>query len=406
MSTAEPVQHPEDAPRDILAPLSAGLVTAVVGFASSFVLVMQGLEHVGASPDQALSGLIAVTLAFSAGMVYLAWKTRIPITMAWSTPGAALLLTTPAPQTGFAGAVGAFLLCALLTALCGVIKPLERFVQSIPVSLTQALLAGLLIPICVQPFTSAAREPAAILPLLAVYALLSWAAPRWAVPAVLVAALVESGLAFAASGREWVWAQPQLHLVMPALDVPALLSIGVSLFLVTMAAQNLPGAGVLRSFGHVPPWKSAMLTAGAASGAGALFGAHASNLSSLSAAIALGEMSGSDRRTKWWATPAAAVVYVAFALSAASIIALMAAAPPGVMATLAGLALLPTFAGTASQSLRDAPYAGANAVVILVGASGISLGGYSAAVFAFAAGLVMHAIIQRRDERAAQSSSP
>ncbi len=382
--------------KDIASPVAAGLVTAVVGFSSSFVLVLEGLKHVGASPQQALSGLIAVTLAFSAGMTWLAWRTRVPMTMAWSTPGAALLLTTAAPSTGFAGAVGAFLVCGALVALCGVVKPLERFVMTMPVSLTQALLAGVLVPICVQPFASAGRSPAAILPLLAVYALMSLWAPRWAVPAVLLVALVESAAGFAASGRPWAWTPPQLVLTAPVLDLQAILSIGLGLFIVTMAAQNLTGIGVLRSFGHTPPWRASMLTCGLASAAGAPFGAHASNLSSLSAAIALGEMSGRDPRTKWWATPAAAAVYLLLALSAASLVVLMAEAPEGVMAALAGLALLPTFSSNSAAALADRRFAAANGVVLLIGASGVTIAGFSSSVVAFATGLVLHAVVRRR----------
>jgi benzoate membrane transport protein len=387
--------------KDIASPISAGVVTAVVGFSSSFVLVMEGLKHVGATDSQALSGLIAVTIAFSIGMVYLAWRTRVPMTMAWSTPGAALLLTTAAPHTGFSGAVGAFILCAVLVALCGLVKPLGHLVMGIPVSLTQALLAGILIPICIQPFVAAGHQPLAVIPLLAVYAGLTFWAPRWAVPAVLVVALGESLAGFLASGRTWVWDAPRLEYVAPALDVPALLSVGVSLFIVTMAAQNLPGIGMLRSFGHTPPWRASMVTCGVTSGVGSLFGSHAANLSSLSAAIALGDMSGRDPRTKWWATPAAAVTYLVLAVSAGSMVALMASAPAGIMATLAGLALLPTFTSTASAAFADRDYATANGAVIIISASGVTLGGFSAAVFAFAAGLLMHALTRVLRRRSA-----
>ena len=43
--------------------ISAGLLAGVVGFASSFAVVLQGFVAMGASPSQAASGLMAVSIA-------------------------------------------------------------------------------------------------------------------------------------------------------------------------------------------------------------------------------------------------------------------------------------------------------------------------------------------------------
>ena len=85
-----------------------GIVTAVVGSSSSFVVVLAGLTAVGASPAQAASGLLTLLVTQALGMLWLAVRHRTPITLAWSTPGAALLVSTGAVSGGWAAAVGAF----------------------------------------------------------------------------------------------------------------------------------------------------------------------------------------------------------------------------------------------------------------------------------------------------------
>ncbi|MDT8265794.1 benzoate/H(+) symporter BenE family transporter, partial [Roseomonas sp. DSM 102946] len=79
--------------RDLLPPhtLAAGLLAAFVGFASSFAVVLRGLTAAGASPAQAASGLMALAVAMGLCGILLSLRTRMPVSVAWSTPGAALL---------------------------------------------------------------------------------------------------------------------------------------------------------------------------------------------------------------------------------------------------------------------------------------------------------------------------
>ena len=85
-----------------------GVLSAFVGFASSFAVVLQGLAAVGATPAQSASGLMALSLAMGLCGILLSAGSRLPVSVAWSTPGSALLVTTGAVEGGFAGAVGAF----------------------------------------------------------------------------------------------------------------------------------------------------------------------------------------------------------------------------------------------------------------------------------------------------------
>ena len=139
--------------------VGAGIVSGVVGFGGAFAVVLAGLRGVGASPAEAASGLMVLSVLMGALTVVLAVRTRLPMAIAWSTPGAALLATAGVPDGGFATAVGAFLLCGVLLTLAGLWPWLERTVTRIPRALAAAMLAGVLLPLCLKPF-AADRERA------------------------------------------------------------------------------------------------------------------------------------------------------------------------------------------------------------------------------------------------------
>ena len=141
-------------------PIVTGAVAATVGFMSSFTVVLAGLRSVGASDAQAASGLLAVCVSTGALSVFLSRRTRMPISVAWSTPGAALLASTGAVDGGFAAAVGAFMVCGALLTLTGLSAGLGRLIARIPPPLASAMLAGVLLELCLAPVRAAVDLPA------------------------------------------------------------------------------------------------------------------------------------------------------------------------------------------------------------------------------------------------------
>ncbi len=184
----------------LVRPLIAGVVTALVGFTSTFAVVLTGLRAVGASPAQAASGLLAITLVVGIGCVVLASRYRIPITVAWSTPGVALLAATGAVDGGWSAVVGGFLVCAALILCTALFPPLGALIARIPPSIAQAMLAGVLLPLCVAPFVGLVDDPWGVAPVLIVWLVASRLLPRWAVPLAFVAAIVV--VAVSLSSRE------------------------------------------------------------------------------------------------------------------------------------------------------------------------------------------------------------
>lgn len=364
----------------------AGVVTAVVGFTSSFAVVLTGLGAVGASPDEAASGLLVLSLTMGVGSVLFSWRTRLPVTLAWSTPGAALLAGATVPDGGYADAVGAFVVAGLLYALTGLVKPLGEWVARIPMPLANAMLAGVLLVLCVEPFRALADDPAAIAPVLATWLVLVRLARRWAVPGAFAAALVVIVVSGSLSGLDAGDLAPTLTWTTPHLDPLTVVAIGVPLYLVTMTSQNIPGTAVLASFGYRAPLRPALVYTGGATALTAGLGGYSINLAAISAALAAGPTAHPDPARRWVAGVATGASYVVLGPLAALVTTVSAAAPAGVIAAVAGLALLGTFGAAASAALADDGYREAAALTFVVAASGLVIAGIGAAFWALVAG--------------------
>jgi benzoate membrane transport protein len=368
----------------------AGVVTALVGFTSSFAVLLTGLTAVGASPQQAASGLAVLSVTMGLGCVALSWRYRIPVTMAWSTPGAALLAAAAVPTTGWAGAVGAFAFAGVLYLVTAVVKPLGTVVGRIPPAVSSGMLAGILLTLCVAPFRALADDPAAIAPVLLTWLVLLRVARRWAVPGALVAA----GLVMVVAGRPLPDASllPTLTWTTPVLDVGAMVAIGLPLYLVTMTGQNIPGVAVLESFGYRAPLRQALGWAGIATVATASAGGYSINLAAISAALAAGPEAGPDTGRRWVAGVACGASYLCLAPLSVLVTALSEAAPAGVVAAVAGVALIGTFAAAATSALARPQHREAGAVTFLVAASGLSFAGVSPAFWALVIGGLVLAV--------------
>lgn len=389
-----------------LQPVLAGVVAAVSGFASSFALVIAGLRAVGASDAEAASGLFALCLAIAAVSIVGALVLRMPIAIAWSTPGAAVLLATADHGIRFSDAVGAFLVSAALMIVCGLWPALGRAITRIPKPLASAMLAGVLVPICLAPVEAVAQLPLYAAPIVIVWLVLFRLAPRWAVPAAMLVAVVAVLLE---AGTGWLGAAqlaPSLTFIAPTLDLGAIVSLGLPLFIVTMAGQNVPGFTVLTSQGYVVPTRFVFAGQGVGSAAAALLGGHAINLGAITAAIMTGPDAHPDPRRRWVATLTNGIVYVPLGLAAGLASALVAAAPSILITAVAGLAVLGALITSIVGALEQPQHRVAAIVTFLVVVSGIVVLGIGSAFWGLlAGGLVMGWLGWRRRSAAPHAAS-
>ena len=376
-------------------PILAGVVTALVGFTSSFAVVLTGLDAVGATPAQAASGLLAVSLTMGLACIVLAWRYRMPITVAWSTPGAALLAATGAVEGGWSAAVGAFLVTAALILLTALWPTLGALIARIPPSIAQAMLAGVLLPLCLAPITGIVANPWGVVPVVLTWLVFARLAPRWAVPLAFVAASAVVAVSLIAERAPFDPALllPQVEFTAPTFTLGALIGLALPLFIVTMASQNVPGIAIMRSFGFEVPWRPAMLVTGLGTALGATAGGHAINLAAISAALAAAPDADPDPQRRWVAGVSTGGSYLMLGAFSAAFAALVTLAPAAVIPAVAGLALFAAFGSAVQQAIDDPGERIPAVVTFLVAASGVSLIGVSAAFWALVAGLVVRTVL-------------
>lgn len=401
-ASSEPTVEPEDAtvtPKVGLAqPLGAGTITALVGFTSAFAVVLSGLTAVGASSAQAASGLLALCVTPAIGMMLLSYRYRMPITLAWSTPGAALLASTGAVSGGWAAAVGAFAITGVLIVVTGLSQRLGKLVASIPVEIAQAMLAGVLLPLCLAPVKAVQTSPAVVVPVIVVWLVLQRVAKRWAVIAAFATAAIGAGISIAVQHKHLDLAAmaPSIELTLPHWNWQAMIGVAIPLYIVTMASQNIPGTAVMSSFGYQVPWRASMVVTGIGTIFAAPAGGHAINLAAISAALSAAPSAHPDPKRRWIATFTAGAIYLILALGSAALVTLIATAPKGTLETVAGLALLATIGGALAGALKSEQHREAGIVTFLIAASGVGFLGIGAAFWALLAGLMVRQVLAHR----------
>ena len=382
----------------------AGITTGLVGFLSSFVIVIAMMQNLGGTDGQISSGLLAMCFAIGLTTYFLAYSTKAPITIAWSTPGAALIAGAFAAGGGdsgmFSHAMGAFILTGVLLIATGLIRPVADLVSKIPGEIAQAMLAGFLLSYCTKPFLNLAAEPLLAGPIIGVWLIALWKAPRWAIPAAFVASCLVIAFNFNADSVDDINILPHVEFVMPSIDVAAVVNIALPLYLVTMASQNLPGLAILKAYDYKLPWKRAMVSTGFMSSVAAIFGGLTINLAAISAALSAGSESGVKHLRRWRSAMWSGHTYMVIGLLCSAIVVIISAAPAEVFSTLAGLALVGTFSGSVAGAWKNPAEHSRMpaAVTFIIAASGLTIFGIGAAIWSIAGGLSVRGIILVRKQ--------
>jgi benzoate membrane transport protein len=365
--------------------VAAGFVTVLVGFASSAVIVFQAASAVGATEAQVGSWMLALGLGMGLTCILLSLHYRVPVVTAWSTPGAALLVTSAAGLS-IEEATGAFLVSGGLITLCGFSGWFERAMGRIPVAIASGMLAGVLLRFGLEVFVAMRTRFALAFGMFCAYLVARRLRPRYAVIVALalgVAVAIGQGLLRVDAVR-LVLAAPQW--VTPRFSPGALIGVALPLFAVTMASQNVPGVAVIRASGYSVPVSPLVGWTGFANLVLAPFGGFALNLAAITAAICMGREAHEDPRRRYVAAMAAGLFYAIIGLFGATIVSLFAAFPRELVAAIAGLALLATIGSGLAAAVGDENQREPALVTFLVTASGVSLAGVGSAFWGLVAG--------------------
>lgn len=372
--------------------LLAGFVAVLVGYASSAAIIWQAAAAAGADAGQIAGWMTALGLAMGVSTLVLTLWRKVPILTAWSTPGAALLVSGLQGAT-LAQAVGIFVFANALILLCGVTGLFARLMKIIPHSLAAAMLAGILLRFGLQAFGSLQDSLPLCGGMFAAWLLCKALYPRFAVVAALAAGGIIALLTGALSpvANDMVFVAPQW--ITPQFTPSLLLSVGVPFFLVTMASQNAPGLATIQASGYRVPVSPLIVFTGALALLFSPFGVYSVCIAAITAAICQSPDAHPDADKRWLAAAAAGVFYLLAGLFGGSITALMAALPPVWIQMLAGLALLGTISGSLYQALGQENERDAAVVTFLVTASGVSLAGVGSAFWGLVLGGISYMLL-------------
>lgn len=375
-----------------LSAVVAGFVAVLVAFSSSAVIVFQAARALGATDAQIGSWMLALGIAIGATSITLSIRYRIPVLTAWSTPGAAMLVTSVS-GVSMEQAVGAFMVCAALIVLVGMTGWFEKAMSRIPQTLGAAMLAGVLLRFGMDAFRSLEGEFTLVAAMALVYLVARRFWSRYAIPLVLA-----TGLTVVAAQGHLRLAELHVALarpvfVMPELSLAAIASVALPLFIVTMASQNVPGVAVIRAAGYDPPISPLITWSGFSSLVLAPFGAFAMNLAAIVAAIGMGRDAHDDPSKRYISGVSFGAFFVLFGLFGATVASVFSMVPAEMVLALAGLALIGTIGSGLAAALADESRREPALITFLVTASGLQLAGIGAAFWGITAGLIASVIL-------------
>ncbi|MBP2316170.1 benzoate/H(+) symporter BenE family transporter [Azospirillum soli] len=380
---------------DLTHPVVAGLISVIVNYGGTFILVFQAARVAGLSPELTASWVWSVSIGVGLTGLVLSWRYREPIITAWSTPAAAFLVTALA-NTSYPEAVGAYILSAAAFVALGVSGCFETLIRRIPPGIASGLLAGILLQFGIGAFGGASIDPVLVGLLITAYVLLKRLSARYAVVGILVI-----GLAFLLvqgrvdlSGLQFKPAMPVF--TMPEFSLNAALSVALPLFLITLTGQYMPGMLVLRNDGFKTSANPIVTMTGLGSLIMAPFGSHAFNIAAITAAIATGREAHEDPSKRWVAGIAAGIFYVLVGVFGVTLAAVFMAFPATFITTLAGLALLGTIGGSLTGAMADPLSREAALITFLASAANITMLGIGGAFWGLVIGLVAYVVLNGR----------
>lgn len=398
-STTSPASPASLRAGDLVHPIVAGLISVIVNYGGTFVLVFQAAKVAGLSPSLTASWVWSISIGVGLTGILLSWVTREPIITAWSTPAAAFLVTALA-TTPYAEAVGAYLVAAAAFVILGLSGCFERVIRLIPPGIAAGLLAGILLQFGIGAFGSLSVDPVLAGFLILAYLVFKRFTARYAIVGILVL-----GLAFLLVQDRVDLAGLSLKLAAPVFTMPvfslnALLSVALPLFLITLTGQYMPGMLVLRNDGFKTSANPILTVTGLGSLLMAVFGSHGFNVAAITAAICTGKEAHEDPSKRWVAGVAAGGFYILVGVFGVTLAAVFMAFPATFIATLAGLALLGTIGASLTLAMQDARTREASLITFLAAAANIKMLGIGGAFWGLVIGLLAYALLNGRLMRA------
>lgn len=370
----------------------AGFIIVLVSSTGPSVLLLQAAKVGHFSNAQILSWLSLCWIGSGLYAIFLSLRFGTPMIGAWSSSSAALLVTTFATHS-IAEAVGAYFIAAIGLLAIGLTGAYASIMRHVPKAITLAMLGGVLFAFGLKIFVVLPDSPLLVLAMLAAYLVarsFGWRAP--AVPSLVV------GFIIAALKHQLH--NPHLHFsivhptwVRPTFNLADVFTIALPLLLLTLSTQFAPGSAVIESNGYILPTKWMLNTAGVLSLITAGFLGSGVNSAAISAAIGISPDAETDKSRRYTAGVYSGIFYLIIGLFASAMMALFFSLPTSMLATLAGLALLPSIASSTHDALIQPSYREPAMITFLVTVSNIHMLKLGAPFWGLIAGVGAHWII-------------
>ncbi len=373
----------------------AGFITFLIGISVSAVLVIQGAQTLGATPEQISSWLWALGLSIGISGLVLSWKYRYPVATAWSTPGIALIIATGSHYS-LSSAIGAFIVCGILTAFVGFSGLFQRLLSKIPMSLSCAMLAGILLKFGIQIFTGLEQSWAFILTLLAIYLVAKRLWPRYCIVLTVVAAMILCPMFMPFQFPHLSWSLAKPVWISPEFSASTIIGLGLPLFIINMSSQFLPGIGMIKSYGYQPHTNSLVGWIGVSQTILAPFGAFSVCLAAISAAVSLDDQVHPDPKRRYIAGISCGFFYIIMGLFATTLTGLLMAFPKIFIIALAGIALFGTISHNIAIAFKEPQDREPALLTFLMSASGVQFFGIGSAFWGLLLGIIVAIILNHR----------
>ena len=375
----------------------AGFIAFIIGISVSAVLVIQAAQLLGANQAQITSWFWALGLGIGLSGLLLSWKFKYPVTTSWSTAGLALIIAT-ANNYSLSEAIGAFLVCGLITAVLGFLGIFEKIIRFIPQSLTSAMLAGVLLKFGIALFASIQNDWAFILLLLAIYVVSKrlWARYCIVITVLLGIILCPFFMEFHLPTIHWALAKPVW--IKPEFTWSAIIGLALPLFVINMASQYLPGMAIIQSYGFKPHVNQLIGWTATAQTLFAPFGCFSTNTAAISAAICLDDQVHPDPSKRYIAGMSCGFLYIIMGLFAATLTSLLMSFPHLFIVALAGIALFGTISHNIAVAFNDVKDREAALLTFLFSASGVQFFGIGSAFWGLIFGILVSMILNYRSK--------
>ena len=357
---------------------TAAIVAILAGYGGPLAIVIQAAQAGQLSSELTTSMLWALCVTFGLAGFVLSYKTRAPIITAWSTPGAAFLISA-LPGLPYNQAIAGFIVASLVIFLIAMSGAFDAVMNKIPKTIAAALLAGILFRFGINTFTELGIDTPLMLTLLTTYLIGKRFFTRYAVLAVLIVGCV---YVFGVEGN----AVPHvpLHLAVPVFTMPefsvaTILNIGLPLALVTLTGQQMTGIAVLRASGYDAQQTQAKPLVAFTSFLSLItapFGNFGINLAAITAAICTEKESHADPARRYIAGLWCGLFSLVLGSFAGVLVLFFLGLPKALITILAGLALLGAIMNgltNAMSTQHSAPEREAALITFMTCASGVTL---------------------------------